>query len=117
MGPSEFNVVGNIKSWSVVDDLHRIACPVLLISAPQDVAQECAVLPFFLNIVKIKWVELQNSAHLGMYEEPERCEILLAAGSGLRNSASFEDADTVRQVFQSYLGLSRQCATFMSCEQ
>ncbi|KJA19589.1 hypothetical protein HYPSUDRAFT_204474 [Hypholoma sublateritium FD-334 SS-4] len=72
MGPSEFNVVGHLKSWSVVDDLHKIACPVLLISSPQDVAQECAVLPFFLKIAKVKWVELQDSAHFGMYEEPER---------------------------------------------
>lgn len=110
MGPSEFNIVGNIKSWSVVDDLHRIACPVLLISAPQDVAQECAVRPFFLNIAKVKWVELQNSAHFGMYEEPERCGILFSCPAP-------DKFNVLRgQVLQSCLGLSRPCATFMNCE-
>jgi hypothetical protein len=43
-----------------------------LISAPLDEIQECAVVPFFNKIPKVKWVELQNSTHLGQFEEPER---------------------------------------------
>ena len=72
MGPTEFDITGSMKNWTIVDDLHKIACPVLLVSATQDVTQECAVLPFFTNVPKIKGVELQNSTHLAMYEEPER---------------------------------------------
>ncbi|KAH9478580.1 L-amino acid amidase [Psilocybe cubensis] len=72
VGPSEFNVIGSLKDWSIVDVIHKIAVPTLLISAPLDEIQEISVLPFFEKIPKIKWVELQNSTHLGMYEEPER---------------------------------------------
>jgi len=72
IGPSEFNVIGTLKSWSIVDIIHNIPCPVLLISAPLDAIQEIAVLPFFLNIPKVKWVELQNSTHLPLFEEPEK---------------------------------------------
>lgn len=75
-GRSEFTIDGNLKDWDIVDILHKIPYPTLLISAPEDEAQEVAVLPFFLEIPKIKWVELQNSTHLGMFEEPERyCSI------------------------------------------
>ncbi|KAF8815119.1 proline-specific peptidase [Phlegmacium glaucopus] len=72
LGPSEFNIIGTLKSWSIVDILHNIPCPTLLISAPLDSVQEIAVLPFFLNIPKVKWVELQNSTHLPVFEEPEK---------------------------------------------
>jgi pimeloyl-ACP methyl ester carboxylesterase len=72
LGPSEFNVVGSLKSWSIVDILHKIPCPTLVISAPLDSVQEIAVLPFFLRIPTVKWVELQNSTHLPLFEEPEK---------------------------------------------
>jgi len=72
LGPSEFSIVGSLKDWSIVDILHKIPYPTLLISAPEDEVQEISCLPFFLNIPKIKWVEFQNSTHLPEFEEPER---------------------------------------------
>ncbi|PPQ94608.1 hypothetical protein CVT25_011402 [Psilocybe cyanescens] len=72
IGPSEFNVIGTLKNWSIVDILYNITNPTLLISSAEDEIQECAVLPFFTQIPKVKWVELQNSTHLAMFEEPER---------------------------------------------
>ena len=71
-GPSEFTVAGNLKNWDITGIIHKIACPTLLLSAPLDEIQEVAVLPFFLKIQKVKWVELQNSTHLAQFEEPER---------------------------------------------
>jgi len=71
-GPSEFTTTGNLKNWDITGIVHKITCPTLLISAPLDEVQEVAVLPFFLKIPKIKWVELQNSTHLAQFEEPER---------------------------------------------
>ncbi|TFK38247.1 Alpha/Beta hydrolase protein [Crucibulum laeve] len=72
IGPSEFSCTGSLKEWSIVDILHKVPYPTLLISAPLDQVQEASVLPFFTNIPRVKWVELQNSTHLAMYEEPER---------------------------------------------
>ncbi|KAK0473960.1 Alpha/Beta hydrolase protein [Armillaria novae-zelandiae] len=67
----EFSMSKRLKDWSVIDVLHNVTCPTLLISAPQDEMWEPAVRPFFLNIPKCKWVELQNSSHVPMYEEPD----------------------------------------------
>jgi len=71
LGPSQFTTIGNLKNWDITGIINKIACPTLLISAPLDEIQEVAVLPF-LKIPKVKWVELQNSTHLGQFEEPER---------------------------------------------
>ncbi len=72
VGHSEFTMSKRLKDWSVIDVLHNVTCPTLLISAPQDEMWEPAVRPFFLNIPKCKWVELQNSSHVPMYEEPDK---------------------------------------------
>lgn len=78
LGPSEFCITGTMKNWTIVDILCNITCPTLLISSPNDEVQLPSVLPFFQHVKKIKWVELQNSTHLAMYEEPERYfEVLL----------------------------------------
>ncbi|KAJ7585339.1 Alpha/Beta hydrolase protein [Mycena floridula] len=72
MGASEFCITGTMKEWSIIDILDRIQCPTLLISAPNDSVQLPAVLPWFERVPKLKWVELQDSTHLAMYEEPDR---------------------------------------------
>ncbi|KAJ7437365.1 hypothetical protein B0H11DRAFT_2362011 [Mycena galericulata] len=56
IGPSEFNITGTMKSWTVVDDLHKITAPTLLINGRYDDAQDVAVAPFFEKMPKIKWV-------------------------------------------------------------
>jgi len=71
-GPMEINIVGSIKDWSIIDILHTIQYPTLLITSPLDEMQEVAYLPFFLNIPKIKWVDIPSSTHLAMYEDPQR---------------------------------------------
>ncbi|KAL0578642.1 hypothetical protein V5O48_003342 [Marasmius crinis-equi] len=71
-GPNEFSITGTLKGWSITDILHRINVPTLVISAPLDEVQLPAVLPWFLSIPKVKWVELQNSTHLAQFEEPEK---------------------------------------------
>ncbi|PBK92785.1 proline-specific peptidase [Armillaria gallica] len=72
LGPSEFNVTGIFKTWSIIDVLHKITYPTLIVSAPNDEVQDVAVMPWFLKVPKIKWLELSNSTHLGLYEEMDR---------------------------------------------
>ena len=72
LGPSEFTTTGILKEWDITGIIDRIACPTLLISSPLDEVQEASVRPFFLKVPRIKWVELQNSTHLGQFEEPEK---------------------------------------------
>ena len=73
-GPTRFIMAGKagLRNWSVVDILHKVKCSTLLVTAPLDSVQEVAVLPWFVRIPRIKWVELQNSTHLPHLEEPER---------------------------------------------
>ncbi|KAK0189642.1 hypothetical protein F5146DRAFT_1112216 [Armillaria mellea] len=55
LGPSELNVTRTLK-----------------ICAPNDEVQDVAVMPWFLRDPEIKWLELANSTHLGLYEEKDR---------------------------------------------
>ncbi|KAF8193022.1 Alpha/Beta hydrolase protein [Pholiota molesta] len=71
-GPSEFNITGTLKDWSIVDILHKIPYTTLLVGAPLDEVQESACSPFFFNIPKVKWVDIPTGTHLAMYEDPDR---------------------------------------------
>ncbi|KAJ7683686.1 proline-specific peptidase [Mycena rosella] len=71
-GPSEFNIIGTLKDWSIIDELSQIACQALVINGLNDVSQDVAVAPFFHNIPKAKWVQLRISTHMPFFEEPKR---------------------------------------------
>ena len=70
-GPSEFCVTGRIKTWSIVDELHKVTIPVLIINGVYDEVMDIAMQPYFDKCQKVKWVKMPNSAHMGMWEERE----------------------------------------------
>ncbi|KAJ7770592.1 proline-specific peptidase [Mycena metata] len=72
IGPSEFNITGTMKDWTVVDDLHKITASTLLINGRYDDAQDVAVAPFFARIPKVKWAHFAESSHMPFFEERER---------------------------------------------
>ena len=71
-GPSEFHVSGTLKDWSVIDDLHKIAVPTLLLNGRYDEAQDRAMIEFFNRIPNVKWVQFAESAHMAQFEERSR---------------------------------------------
>ncbi|KZT08023.1 proline-specific peptidase [Laetiporus sulphureus 93-53] len=71
-GPSEWCVTGPNKDWTIIDDLHRITTPTLLINGAYDEATDLCVSPYFRGIAKVKWVKFANSSHLACFEERER---------------------------------------------
>ncbi|KZT08017.1 proline-specific peptidase [Laetiporus sulphureus 93-53] len=71
-GPSEFYITGTIKNWSIIDKLHTIKQPTLVINGAFDEAQDLCVAPLFQHIPKVKWVQFANSSHLASFEERER---------------------------------------------
>ena len=71
-GPSEFTVIGSLKSWSGVEECKNIQVQTLLINGRFDEGQNVCVAPFFNNINKVKWVTMDQSSHLPMFEERER---------------------------------------------
>ncbi|KAF8124157.1 proline-specific peptidase [Boletus edulis] len=72
LGPSEFTIVGTLKDWSCLDQIHTIDCPTLLTNGADDEAQDVAVQPFFAKIPKVRWVTFANSSHMAFFEERDR---------------------------------------------
>ena len=72
-GPSEFHVIGNLKTWSIIDRLDRIRVPTLLISGRYDEAAPAVVQPFADRIKDVRWEIFENSSHMPHVEETERC--------------------------------------------
>ena len=78
-GPNEFFVVGTLKNWTVVDKVHRINVPALLISGRYDEATPAVVQPFKDNIKGAKWEIFEHSSHMPHVEEQEKCMKLVGA--------------------------------------
>jgi L-proline amide hydrolase len=70
-GPSEFHVIGTLKTWSVVDDVRRIKAPTLLISGRHDEAAPSTVQPFADAIPDVRWHIFEHSSHVPHIEERE----------------------------------------------
>jgi L-proline amide hydrolase len=77
-GPSEFHVVGTLKSWSIIDKLERITVPTLLISGRHDEATPATVQPYADRIRDVRWTIFEQSSHLPHLEETEPCLQLVA---------------------------------------
>jgi len=61
-----------LKEWSVVDHLHLITAPTLLVSGRFDESTPAVNQPFFDNIPDVRWEILEQSSHMPFFEEPER---------------------------------------------
>lgn len=72
-GPTEFHVIGSMKTWTIIDRLARIDVPVLLISGRYDEATPEVVQPFMDHIPDARWVIFEASSHMPHVEERELC--------------------------------------------
>lgn len=70
-GPNEFHVVGTLKDWSVVDRLHLIDVPTLLVSGRYDEATPESVRPYTDHIPDVRWHMFEHSSHMPHVEEEE----------------------------------------------
>ena len=71
-GPSEFHVIGTLKSWSIVHKLPQIKYTTLVLNGFYDEAQDVCVAPFFEQIPKVKWYTFANGSHMPHWEEREK---------------------------------------------
>jgi len=72
-GPNEFFVVGTLKNWNIIPELHKINVPTLIISGRHDEATPACVQPFKDNIKGSRWEIFENSSHMPHVEEQEKC--------------------------------------------
>ncbi|MEV8633013.1 proline iminopeptidase-family hydrolase [Streptosporangium sp. NPDC051023] len=70
-GPTEFHVVGTLRDWSVIDRLHRVTAPTLLVSGRHDEATPRTVQPFADHIPDVRWQIFEHSSHMPHIEEEE----------------------------------------------
>ena len=70
-GPSEFHVVGSLKDWSVVDRLHHIRVPTLVVAGAYDEAAPATWRPFVERIPGARSHIFAHSSHMPHVEEPE----------------------------------------------
>ncbi|KAJ3570789.1 hypothetical protein NP233_g4164 [Leucocoprinus birnbaumii] len=77
-----FNIMLNwdsiLQEWSIIDRLHLVRAPTLVINGRKDIAQDFVVQPFFDKIQRVKWVTLENSSHTPFFEERDRYMDLVA---------------------------------------
>lgn len=71
-GPSEFHVIGTLRNWNIVERLHEIAVPTLLLSGRYDEATPPIVETIQQRIPGAEWVLFEESSHMPHVEETER---------------------------------------------
>lgn len=70
-GPNEFHVIGTLKDWSFVDDVPKLHVPTLVINGKYDECTNACVEPFLQN-KHVQRIQMSDSSHTPMLEEPER---------------------------------------------
>ena len=71
-GPNEFYCVGTLRDWSVVNEVHKIIAPTLLISGRHDEATPATVQPYCDAIGNVRWEIFEDSSHMPFVEETDR---------------------------------------------
>ena len=73
IGPSEFDISGSLRTWSVLDKLQNIRVSTLVINGKDDEAQNVCVEPFEALIPRgfVTRREFLDSSHMPFWEEQE----------------------------------------------
>ena len=78
-GPSEFHVIGSLKTWDIRKDLGKITTPTLLVSGQFDEATPAMVEEINKLIPGSKWELFPESSHMPHVEEPARFKRIVTA--------------------------------------
>lgn len=70
-GPNEFHVVGSLREWTIVDRLHQIAVPTLVVAGEHDEATPATWRPFVDNIPGARSHVFAGGSHCVHLEQPE----------------------------------------------
>ncbi|KAI0649017.1 proline-specific peptidase [Trametes meyenii] len=60
-----------LSRWTIVDRLHLIEVPTLVINGRYDIAQDFVMKPYDDNIPNSRWITFENSSHTPFWEERE----------------------------------------------
>lgn len=71
-GGDKLKPTGTLKDWTVIDDIPKIQVETFILHGRYDQVQDVAVIPFFERLPRVRWVTLEQSSHVGFFEERER---------------------------------------------
>ena len=71
-GPHDFHCVGTLENWSMVERARDIGVDTLLLNGQREIATDLAVMPFWREIGRVKWLKMMGSTHSPHFEERER---------------------------------------------
>ena len=71
-GPTEFHVIGTLRSWEILTRLAGIQEPVLMTSGRYDEATPAQMAAIAARLPQAEWVLFEESGHLAHAEEPDR---------------------------------------------
>ena len=60
------------KGWTIVDRLHDVDVPTLVINGQYDVAQDYVTEAYINRIPGAKWIKFEESSHMPFWEEREK---------------------------------------------
>jgi L-proline amide hydrolase len=71
-GPSEFHVIGKLRTWDITPGLGDVRVPVLVISGEHDEATPAVVRPLVDAVPDARWELIAEASHTPHLEQPER---------------------------------------------
>ncbi|MCU1424350.1 MAG: amino acid amidase [Microbacteriaceae bacterium] len=70
-GPNEFHVIGTLRDWTIVDRVHSIAVPTLVVAGEDDEATPATWLPFAEGIPDATTHVFPDASHCVHLEQPQ----------------------------------------------
>ncbi|KAI1108468.1 proline-specific peptidase [Nemania sp. NC0429] len=82
-GPSEVEITGSLKNWEGWKLARDITADTLILNGRYDEMTDHCVAPWFTSLRRVKWATLEQSSHMGHWEDRVRfgaiCERFLTA--------------------------------------
>ncbi len=78
-GPNEFHVLGTLREWSIIDRLHQITAPTLVIAGEFDEATPATWQPYVEHIANVESHVFPDTSHCTHLEKPEEFRAVVAA--------------------------------------
>lgn len=78
-GPNEFHVIGSLRDWSIIDELHRIKVPTLVIAGEHDEATPLTWQPFVTGIRGAQSHVFPDASHCTHLEQPRAFRQVVAS--------------------------------------
>jgi L-proline amide hydrolase len=77
-GPNEFHILGTLRDWSIVDRLHAIEVPTLVVAGEYDEATPATWQPFVENIPDVATHVFPGASHCTHLEQPVEFRAVVA---------------------------------------